>query len=53
MKVFEEKNGRKYRYYVGKETTDKDGTKRITHLSGYFMTRKEAEQRRLELHRTD
>lgn len=53
MKVYEEKNGRKYRFFVGEETTDKDGKKRIILRSGYFMTRKEAENRRTMLHRTD
>ena len=43
MKVIEEKIANKYRYFVGEESTI-DGVKRIVHLSGYFMTRKEAEK---------
>ena len=45
MKVYEEKIGNKYRYFIGKEEKNKDGTKTLTHLSGYFMSRKEAERR--------
>ena len=50
MRVFEEKIANKYRYYVGEESTI-NGVKRIVHLSGYFMTRKAAENRLEELRR--
>lgn len=53
MKVYEERINNKYRYFVGEETKDKDGIKKFIHKSGYFMTRKEAENRLKELKRTD
>ena len=52
MKVIEEKIANKYRFFVGEESTI-DGVKRIVHLSGYFMTRKEADKRLQEMERTD
>ena len=52
MKVYEEKIRNKYRFFVGEEVTDKDGKKKFIHKSGYFMTRKEAENRLRELEHT-
>ena len=52
MKVIEERIANKYRFFIGEESTI-DGVKRIVHLSGYFMTRKEAEKRLRDMKRTD
>lgn len=49
-KVFEEKIANKYRFFVGEESTI-NGVKRIVHLSGYFMRRKDAENRLREMER--
>lgn len=52
MKVYEERIANKYRYFVGEESTV-NGVKRIIHMSGYFMTKKDAENRLKEKKRTD
>ena len=50
MKVIEERIANKYRYFVGEESII-DGVKRIIHLSGYFKSRKDAENRLREMER--
>lgn len=45
MKVYEEKIGNKYRYFIGKEIKGENGMKVLIHLSGYFSSRKNAERR--------
>ena len=48
--IFEEKIANKYRYFIGEESTI-DKAKRIVHLSGYFKSRKDAENRLREMER--
>lgn len=52
-KVYEERIANKYRYFVGEETKDEKGTKKFVHKSGYFMTRKDAENKLKQIERTD
>lgn len=48
--IYEEKIANKYRYFIGEESTI-DKVKRIVHLSGYFKSRKDAENRLREMER--